>query len=73
MRVKNVIENHDDINHVGLKFDIESGSIIGGHLIFEGKTTSNPDSWCISIDKTEIKYHYDNHIEYEEDIQILIQ
>jgi hypothetical protein len=73
MRVKNVIEDVDKINHVGLKFDIESGGIIGGHLIFEGMSSSNPDTWCISIDKTDIKYHYDNHIEYEEDIQILIK
>lgn len=72
MVVKKVINNVDSINHVALRFDIESGSIVGKYLAFKGKTSSSPDNWTISIDDDENDYHYDNKGDYEQDIKILI-
>jgi hypothetical protein len=73
MRVKEIIENHDHINHIELRSDIENGNIVGQYLTFEGKTLSNPEIWTISIDGSGIDYHYDSKKEYEEDVKILIQ
>ena len=73
MRIKAQTENHDHLNNIELRSDIENDNINGEYLIFKGKTSSNPDTWTISIADSVIDYHYDNQTEYEEDIQILIQ
>lgn len=73
MRIKKVVENHDHINHIELRSDIENDNIVGQYVTFEGKTSSNPETWTISIDGSGINYHYDSKTEYEEDVNILIQ
>jgi hypothetical protein len=69
MRVKQHIKNQDELNHYGLRSDIENGEIIGHHLLFLGKQNN---VWVIAIDKTDIRYEYPSEYKYNQDIKILI-
>jgi hypothetical protein len=70
MRITKTIPNHDCINHIELRSDIESGVMVGEQLIDEGKILSQPECWAISA-TDDTMYQYDYKIEYEEDKKIL--
>jgi hypothetical protein len=70
MKVKQHIENHDELNHFDLRSDIENNNITGGNLLFLGKQN---DVWVIAIDNTDIRYEYTSEYEYNQDIKILIK
>ena len=69
MRVKQQIQKIDELNHYKLRSDIEDNKIVGKHLLFLNKVG---DFWVIAIDKTDIRYEYNDIQKYNEDVEILI-
>lgn len=76
---------HDKLNSLDLRSDIENNNIFGGILVSSGYVGNRPeifngnhpdDTWAIDLyvnDTTESAYLYTSEFEYNEDLEMLKQ